>query len=275
MMVAPARLADQVARVAEIDPQVLDRVTREALTAPSGWVVEYDEFQSGGWLTLSLYNDTGRATDVTIRDCTARPTDLLARMPATRALLESFDLRFMWARIARLRSNSFLWEHRDYGELADAERQRLHVPLQTNASAALAVGGSWVHLATGGVWRLVPTYRHGACNLTGPDRIHLILDCYGDPAYDRFTANPTLRPGDARELPEAGPGQLDGYVVRAAGLIRLGYPRAAERSLLRLFYRHTLPAGVVYDLITTAYERVGEPARAHDWQDKKKTMLGG
>ncbi|MFV2197792.1 aspartyl/asparaginyl beta-hydroxylase domain-containing protein [Nocardiopsis sp. LOL_012] len=113
----------------------------------------YSRFQSGGWGTLSLLNDTGHARDVTIGDTTtARPTDLLGRMPTTRALLDELGLEYMWARLALLEAGSYLWEHRDYQEdgLAQTERHRVHIPLATASSAFLVLGGSAVHLAPAG-----------------------------------------------------------------------------------------------------------------------------
>jgi hypothetical protein len=195
-------------------------------------------------------------------------------MPATRELLRSLGLRYMWARIARLRPNSFLWEHRDYGELADRERHRIHIPLQTNRSAALVAGGAWVHLRAGSVWRLAPENPHGACNLTGPDRLHIILDCYGNETFRRLTADVELTDEDVVWLPEPDAADIAAEVERAALLADLGYHRAAQHSLLRLFYRYALTEGRVYDLITAAYERLGDDLRATAWQDQKKIMLG-
>ena len=273
-MDAVTPLADQIGRVAELDLQQLADTTHEALTIPDEWVAEYAEFQSGGWLTLSLYNDTGDPRDVAIRDCEAQETELLRRMPATRELLHSLDLRYMWARVARLRPNSFLWEHRDYGELADRERHRLHIPLQTNASAALVAGGAWIHLRAGNIWCLAPENPHGACNLTGPDRLHLIMDCYGDEVFRRLAGRTELTEGDVIRLPAAEPADLADGIDRAALLAELGYQPAAERSLLRLFYRYSLAEGQVYDLIAGMYQRLGDDVRASSWRDKRKAMLG-
>lgn len=117
---------------------------------PGDWVSGYSRFQSGGWGTLSLLNDTGNARDVTIGDADPVPTDLLQRMPTTRALLGELGLKYMWARLALLGAGSYLWEHRDYqeDELTDAERHRVHIPITTTSSAFLVLGGSGEHLPT-------------------------------------------------------------------------------------------------------------------------------
>lgn len=270
----PTRLVEQVGRVCALEGAVLDRMRHEALTVPEGWVAEYGEFQSGGWWTLSLFNASGDPADVTIADCDAVPTSLLERMPMTRALLDSLGLVYMWVRLAKLAPNSFLWEHRDYGELSDRERHRLHIPLQTNPSAGLVLGGAKVRLAVGDLWRLVPTNAHGACNLLGPDRIHLILDCYGNDGFVELARQSRLHDGDAVMLPSASEVDLDRHVEDAVRLARLGYTKTAERSLLRLYYRYSLPEGRVYDLLASMHTALAQPERAQAWQAKKNLVLG-
>jgi hypothetical protein len=267
-------LPQQVARLDQLDPGILERLRHEALTVPSGWVAEYGQYQSGGWWTLSLLNDTGIPTDVTIKDCDPVETTLLKRMPATRKFLSLLDLRYMWVRLARLGPNSFLWEHRDYEELIGSERHRLHVPLVTNSSAALVTGGAKVHLRTGHVWRLTPTHAHGACNMLGPDRLHLILDCYTDKNLTQASANEQLSETDMVQLPAATKAQLDEHLVTARSLANLGYERSAEKHLLRLFYDYTLPEGCVYDLIASLYDSLERVTEAESWRANKTVLLG-
>lgn len=73
--VSPATLATKAGRLAPLKPDALDRVRHEALTVPSEWAVEYGEYQSGGWQTLSLYHDTGTTAScpsVSATGCTSR-----------------------------------------------------------------------------------------------------------------------------------------------------------------------------------------------------------
>lgn len=51
-------------------------------------------------------NELGDATDVTIRDCSAVPTNLLEELPYTARMLEGLGLDIMWARLARLTANN-------------------------------------------------------------------------------------------------------------------------------------------------------------------------
>lgn len=267
-------LLDQIASVGLVESRLVERVGHEALTVPNEWVTEYGRYQSGGWHTVSLLNGSGETADVTIRDCDPVATPLLERMPATRRFLDSLGLRFMWVRLARLAPNAFLWEHRDYGELDAVERRRLHVPLVTNPSAALVLGGVSVHLRTGHLWRLGPTYPHGACNLLGPDRIHLIADYYADPVLDRLHERAELVSQDVRVLPAASQACVDEWLEQARSLAALGYTGAAERLLLRLFYQWSLPEGAGYELIASLYERLGDEARARSWRAEGSLLLG-
>ena len=263
-----------VARLDRLDPALLERLRHEALTVPSEWIAEYGRYQSGGWWTLSLLNDSGDPTNVTIKDCDPVETTLLQRMPVTRQFLPSLGLRYMWARLARLGANSFLWEHRDYGELNESERYRLHVPLVTNSSAVLVTGGAKVQLRAGHLWRITPTQAHGACNLFGPDRFHLILDCYAEEGVARPIDSEQLSETDVVQLPTATTPQLDDHIATARSLARLGYMSSAEKYLLRLFYEYALPEGCVYDLVASLYDSLDCAIEAERWRVSKTVLLG-
>ncbi|MEV4615071.1 aspartyl/asparaginyl beta-hydroxylase domain-containing protein [Kitasatospora sp. NPDC049258] len=266
-------LAGQIAQLDAVDPAQLERIRHEALTARAPWKAEYSAYQSGGWWTTSLMNASGDAGDVTIGDCTAQPTALLGQMPATAALLTELGLNYMWVRLARLEANAFLWEHRDYDELDQVERHRLHIPLHTNSSAFLVTGGTKVHMTGGRIWRLTPTYAHGVCNLLGPDRIHLIADVYADDVYRRLARRPSLQSAAAEPLPIADEATLAERLEAARGMAALGYTDAAERMLLRLFYAYALPEGTVYDLIAELHTSLGDMEAATRWTVAKRRLL--
>jgi hypothetical protein len=268
-----AALAGQIAHLEQIDKARVEQLRHEALTAPVPWTAEYGLYQSGGWWTASLMNATGNAADVTIHDCAAKPTELLEHMPATAELLAGLGLSYMWVRLARLEANAFLWEHRDYRELRQVRRHRLHLPLRTNSSAFLVTGGIKIHLASGGIWRLTPTHAHGVCNLLGPDRIHLIADVYHDGAYRRLAEKASLHRSQIEPLPAAPPNVLNDHLAAARQLASGGAADAAERLLLRLFYSYAMPEGAVYDLIARMYAESGDSQTVSRWLSTKNTVL--
>jgi hypothetical protein len=267
-------LAAQVARMAPIPPEVANLICAEIQRVELPWIEEYGEYQSGGWWTVSLFNDSGDPAHVRIRDCAGTPTTLLDTMPRTRAFIEGLGLDIMWARLARLAANSFLWEHVDYGELDHSRRHRLHIPLATNSSAQLVIAGRSLNLTVGHIWRLTPANPHGVCNFYGPDRIHIIIDCYEDEALRRLLAAVQISDQEAPLLPQA-----DGFVLSeelrgARQLLQLGFAESAERSLLRLFFKYRMPKGTPYDLIVDMYLSQGMEDAAMSWKRRKQILLG-
>ena len=263
----------QVARLVELDRSQVEQMRLEALGAATRGVVAYGEYQSGGWWTASLLNHSGDPHDVVIGDGRPRPTSLLEQMPGTRAFLDGLGLDFMYVRLARLEPHSYLWEHRDYAELREADRHRLHIPLDTNPSAVLVTAGARVHMAAGALWRLTPTEAHGVCNATGPDRVHLIADVYADDAYRRLADSPHLCPGDVTDLPQMSAEDRGRLLGTAGELADLGFIDAAEQTLLRTFYRYALPEGGAYDLIAELHMRRGARDAADRWRQDKARLL--
>jgi hypothetical protein len=272
--VPPARAAllPQVARLDEVDATTMDGMRREALRAPRG-VIAYGEFQSGGWWTSALMNHSGAPEDTVIGDGRPRPTTLLEQMPTTAAFLTGLGLELMFVRLARLAPHSYLWEHRDYAELHETGRYRLHVPLATNPSSVLVTAGRRTHMASGALWRLTPTEAHGVCNPTGPDRLHLIADVYADDAYEALAVGAHLRPGDTADLPQLTDADRERLLTRAARLAALGFITAAEHSLLRAFYAYDMPEGTAYDLIAELHTRREAHEEASRWRADKAHLL--
>ncbi|MFF4709605.1 aspartyl/asparaginyl beta-hydroxylase domain-containing protein [Streptomyces sp. NPDC001297] len=264
---------DQVARLVDLEESTVEHMRAEALGAPTRGVVAYGDYQSGGWWTTSLLNHSGDPHDVLIGDGRPRPTSLLEAMPATARFLEGLGLDWMYVRLARLEPHSYLWEHRDYAELRDTGRYRLHVPLVTNPSAVLVTAGARVHMAAGSLWRLTPSQAHGVCNTTGPDRLHLIADVYADDAYHALAARPHLRDGDVTGLPEMAAADRAALLAQAGGLAELGFTDSAEKVLLGSFYSYALPEGGAYDLIADFHAGRSADTDAQRWRAAKAHLL--
>jgi hypothetical protein len=269
------KIINQVASLATFTLESLDMVREEALRVDVPWIEEYGDHQSGGWWTVSLFNGSGVPTDVQIRDGTCVPTSLLQSMPRTRELIEGLGLKVMWVRLARLSANSFLWEHVDYGELEPVDRHRLHIPLITNQSARFVIMGRSMNLTVGNLWRLESINPHGVCNLYGPDRIHIVIDCYEDAVLRRLIEQKQLSNENALCLPSVVDSLLLQVVRDAGKLLDLGFTRAAEFHLLRLFFEYSMPVGMPYDLIVDLYAARRLDEAALSWKNRKEVMLGG
>ncbi|MFE7752139.1 aspartyl/asparaginyl beta-hydroxylase domain-containing protein [Streptomyces sp. NPDC057428] len=268
-----SELLGQVARLVDLEESLVEQMRAEALGAPTRGTVAYGEYQSGGWWTASLMNHSGDPHDVVIGDGRPGPTTLLDRMPVTAGFLAGLGLDFMYVRLARLEAHSYLWEHRDYAELNERGRHRLHVPLVTNPSAVLVTAGARVHMAAGALWRLTPSQAHGVRNVTGPDRLHLIADVYTDDAYRALAHRPHLRARDAVALPVMTAADRSRLMKRASELAGLGFVTSAEQVLLRAYYAYALPEGRAYDLICELHAGRGADTEAARWERAKNHLL--
>lgn len=88
------------------------------------------------------------------------------------------------------------------------------------------------------------------------------------------TTDEQLSEIDVVQLPAATKSQLDEHLTTALSLANLGYARSAEKYLLRLFYKHSLPEGCAYDLIASLYDSLDRANEAVSWRANKTVLLG-
>jgi len=179
----------------------------------------------------------------------------------------------MWVRLAKLQVNAFMHEHRDYQELRNARRLRLHIPIITNPFSSIVIDHTRVHLALGYVWKLNPIHRHAASNFGKEPRIHIIMDCYVDEALDALVAAETLDPICVYGLPPASSGELEETVDMAQRLAHAGDYPAAEHHILKMFHEYHLDEGCAYDLVSRMYARLGDVPRSELWLSNKHKFL--
>lgn len=266
-------MIDQVSQVGEVGKDILKSMRQEVSSIKGDWTTVYSEYHTGTWLSLSLLSATGEATDTTIRDCEPGETALLAKLPKTRDYLRSLGLKYMWARLVRIEPNGFVWEHRDYQDMADVRRVRLHIPLISNLGAALVVGGKRIHLATGYVWKLDPVRHHGAANLGFESRTHILLDCYHNETLDEMLRSERLDEKWVNDLPPMPSEVLSRTIETSKTLARLGYATSAERLLLKTFHSYSLKPGDTYDFVRRMWQDLGQHQRSQFWLDNKIKFL--
>lgn len=269
-----AKLTSQVAQLTPIDPVTFKHLVREVAQLEEDWSCEYGEYQSGGWKTLSLYNQSRLPQDTVIQDGRGIETSLLEKMPETQIFLQQLGLNIMSVRIARLEPQAFLWEHRDYTELEARKRLRLHIPLITNEGSQLIIKGQAIHMSTGFIWMLNPTESHGACNLGHQTRYHLLIDTYACENSDKMIADAFLNSGSVTSLPVPTEHDLQTAMAKAVNMANLGYTSSAETLLLKLFHKFSLSEGEAYNLIVSMYDQISDARESEKWRNRRDKYLG-
>jgi Aspartyl/Asparaginyl beta-hydroxylase/Sulfotransferase family len=78
--------------------------------------------------------------------------------------------------LVKLKANSSIPAHIDAGESLHI-CHRLHIPLITDSLCKFTVGSETIHMETGDIWEINNTNKlHSVENLSGIDRVHLIVD---------------------------------------------------------------------------------------------------
>lgn len=267
------KLKEQVSQILRLEDQALREMQREVSNVKDDWTNVYSDYHTGGWQTLSLWNRSSEPTDTVIEDCEPVETSLLQKMPATRAVLRGLGFRYMWVRLAKLQVNAFMHEHRDYQELRNVRRLRLHIPIITNPFSSIVIDHTRVHLALGYVWKLNPIHRHAASNFGKEPRIHIIMDCYVDETLEALVAAETIDPICVYGLPFASSGELEETVDMAQRLAHAGDFPAAEHHILKMFHEYHLEEGCAYDLVSRMYARLGDVPRSELWMSNKLKFL--
>lgn len=112
-------------------------------------------------------------------------TELLARCPATAAVLAALPAELQSARFLRLGPGAEIREHRDH-MLGHAHGEvRLHIGVTTVPEAELVVDGSVVPVLPGECWYVDASRRHSARNPGRASRVHLVVDCHLGEELDR------------------------------------------------------------------------------------------
>lgn len=263
---------------------IFEDLVREVERANIPWTRHYGEYQSGGWWTCSLLGRSADARDGDVTD-NLQPTvtDALEKLPVTRKLLQDMRLQYMVARLARLDPDGCLWEHKDYQDLRQIPRHRIHLPLDTNAEAFLVSGGDRFHMGLASLWTFQPTTAHGACNLGDRPRVHLILDVYEDEHLKKLLAH--APPSPSTPMPELSAEDLAEKVRCLHGSLRSGKADADsrtrpdslkhwERAVLGLYFAFAVPEGDLYNALEHVCLDNGDPERARFWAARRQLMLG-
>lgn len=267
------KLMRSISQLGKIDAEILTAVVREIQDAGIEYKVSYGEYQSGGWYTTTLYKPADKAANNEITDGHAIPTAIMEKMPITKKLFEELGLEYFAIRIAKAVPDAFLWEHRDYIELGEEEKLRLHIPLVTNADANIQFSECSVHMAAGNIWKLDPTVSHAIANKGDTDRIHLILDCYLNDKLKAMIAKEMLDDENVAPLPAFSAEDSKRVFEMAGKLLREQGVHVAEDYLLKTFHAYDLGELFSYDLLIDFYKGEQFFGRETHWIQEKITRM--
>jgi len=164
-------------------------------------------------------------------------------------------------------------EHRDYQELRNVHRLRLHIPVITNPFSSIVIDRTRIHLALGYIWKLNPVHRHAAANFGKEPRIHIILDCYVDEALKALVSTETLDPICVYGLPVPSDREIEDAVAAAHRLAANGDHTLAEHHILKMFHEYNLTEGFAYDLVSRMYGALGDSHKSELWLNNKLRFL--
>lgn len=270
------KLVHQVAQIGEVDMAHVARAAREVAGIDAGYRSQYVGFNDGHWHSAVLVNPSGRQNDHLISDGTGRPTELAAYLPGAMEIIDDLAARYglnvCWARLALMDSGARVWEHRDFLELEQQDKVRLHVPLVTNGRATLHFAEGSVHMAPGFVWHLATDIAHGASN-EGPDRVHLIIDCDDAAGFLARVRQRRLDPSLVTFFPVLEDRSLDSIEARFRQKVAGGDVAAAERDVLSLFGSWNLQHRTTFGLLSQFFEALGDQEKAAYWRTEEKDKL--
>ncbi len=258
------KLMDSISQLLRLDPHQMAAIVAEVGGAAIPYKQSYSDYQSGGWHTAMLYNPTGSTDNNEIKDGHAVPTNVMKALPQTQAFLDGLGLSYFAVRVAKTEPGSYLWEHKDYIELGQDNKLRLHIPLVSNPNARMQFNNCSVHMAPGYIWKLNPTVNHSIANRGESDRTHLILDCYMNDHLQDLVMSEMLMDRYVQPKPDLGP-QRAVIIDEARSLLFSAGVHKAEDLLLKSFHDYDLGNQTSYDLLVDFYKDLGFKDRERHW----------
>jgi hypothetical protein len=184
-------------------PMAALRADIELLSSLNRLPEVYDEFSTGFYKNISLWNASGDGTDSRYRDTDrAMITEFGRLVPDLEALLRSiFDFSHVTMVRARDLIDAMVLPHRDFIELDKevASYYRVFLPLNDNPHAYHSDSAGVFRMKPGEVWFLDAKQVHAAANLSTLPRLFICLDfAFDDSRFhpsDIFVEKSNYRPG--------------------------------------------------------------------------------
>ncbi|HET7844544.1 MAG TPA: TIGR03032 family protein [Xanthomonadales bacterium] len=180
----------------------VDRLRAEvAAFAPSDWRPHPQGHPGNSALPLVAVG--GNPADDGVAGAMA-PTPHLARSPYLRQVMGALGAPLGRSRLMKLDARAEATPHVDTNYYW-LDRVRVHVPVVTRPEVEFQCGDASVHMPAGECWIFDTWRRHNVLNHAPVERIHLVVDTIGSPAFAALVA----RDGEPQQLvsfvPDADP----------------------------------------------------------------------
>ncbi|MQS06020.1 aspartyl/asparaginyl beta-hydroxylase domain-containing protein [Streptomyces alkaliphilus] len=230
----------------------------------------YDEFSSGFWKNVPLWNENGDGSDGLFRDfgLPARPTEYASHVPyLTEVLEERFNLRQLVMVRARDIVDASMMPHKDFLELEEdpSHQFRVMIVLEDNEATYNSDEEKVFRMRTGEVWFLDAAGVHCAANFSTESRVSLCLDFSFNGPFtpaDIFSSPNLYEPGSEpmivkrQPLPE----HFEMDIRRMAVACNRHNFRDLAFALAKLHFSYEVPNDACYDWLIEIADRTDDPA---------------
>lgn len=144
------------------------------------WIAHFNQqYYEGIWSGVNLRSPQGAGASLygTSQHAQFDDTGVLARCPALRQVVESFQCPLRSVRLLKLTAGSTIQEHCDYDLGYKEGEVRIHVPVVTHSRVEFFLEGRRILMGEGECWYLDLSRPHRVRNRGTTDRVHLVIDC--------------------------------------------------------------------------------------------------
>ena len=163
-------------------PFAVGEMQNELLAAAEEWQPHMNTYHySGSWTVLALRSPGGEHKNIVPelmgKHSEYKDTAYMAHFPSVKKLLSTINCPVMSARFLNLQAGAVIKEHKDADLSFEKGEARLHFPVITNPDIEFYCEDERIFLKEGDCWYLNANLPHRVSNLSGSDRIHLVIDC--------------------------------------------------------------------------------------------------
>lgn len=245
---------------------------------------EYDEFSSGYWKNLSLWNSSGKSDDSMYKDIDgpAVPTAHAASAPYLDSLIRRvFNQEIIKMARARNLIDAMVVPHRDFVELEKDNEQyfRTFMVLEENDQAFHSDNDTVIRMRPGEIWFLDAASVHSAVNFSAVSRQSICVDFAFDGPFsekeifaDPSIYDPNIKPDITHR--ETFTAEHRDKLVRLGDVIDKDNFKDVLFLLSKVHYRYDIPAAETYDWLVEACQLSGDDNLTERAVEVRDYMIG-